>query len=45
MLGSTRPEENETNLIVNDDYCEIDKDIRNFTEFLNNWEPMIEKLT
>ncbi len=36
---------NETNLIVNDDYCEIDKDIRNFTEFLNNWEPMIEKLT
>lgn len=35
----------DTNSIVDGNYNGQDKDIRNFTEFLNNWEPMIKKLT
>ncbi len=30
--------------IVNDDTCNIDK-TRNLTQFLNNWNPVREKLT
>ncbi|MBU3979980.1 MAG: hypothetical protein KKG97_01455, partial [Proteobacteria bacterium] len=35
----------ETNSIVEDNYNGTDKKNRNFTDFLNNWKPMIEKLT
>lgn len=35
----------ETNSIVNDDYSENDKKNRNFSDFLNNWGPMIKKIT
>lgn len=35
----------ETNLIVDGSYNGKDRDSRNFTEFLNNWKPIIKKLT
>ena len=35
----------ETNSIVKDDYSGNDKKNRNFSGFLNNWEPMIKKIT
>jgi len=31
--------------IINGKYEERDKDIRNFTQFLNNWTPVINKIT
>lgn len=36
---------NETNSIIDNSYNRTDKDKRDFTDFLNNWKPMIEKLT
>ena len=35
----------DTNAIVDDNYDKPDQENRDFTEFLNNWEPMIKKLT
>jgi len=36
---------NDTNSIIQDNYNKDDKDVRDFTDFLNDWTPMIKMLT